>query len=134
MNLQQLKKMTGKPIRLWNGDATVLQQSLKLVRAKSSRILAYPHRLDASTNSGDDRNVQENAVSYAVGDHVKFEIRDDKTGESEWMWLKVDRTDEPGRIVFGTLDSQPVVFAHQLRLGQQLAVSFDNIREHRPQE
>lgn len=82
----------------------------------------------------DDRLDQERPVPYATGDHVKFEIRDDRTGESEWMWLKIERTDESERVVFGILDSQPVVFAHQLRLGQQLAVSFDNIRDHRPQE
>jgi hypothetical protein len=30
----------------------------------------------------------------------------------------------------GVLDSQHVVFAPQLHLGQELAVSFDNVREH----
>jgi len=79
-------------------------------------------------------SAKERSVPYASGDHIKFEISDDKTGESEWMWLKVERIDESRRVAFGVLDSQPVVFAHQLRLGQQLAVSFDNIRDHRPKD
>ena len=33
-------------------------------------------------------------------------------------------------MVFGTFDSEPIVMA-ELRLGQELAVSYDNIREHR---
>ena len=65
------------------------------------------------------------------GDYVKFEIKDEKSGEAEWMWLRVDYCDEPKRIVFGWLDSQPVVFTSGLKLGQQLAVSYDNIREHK---
>ena len=120
-------------IQLWHGDAAILMESLELIHSTSSRILASLHCLDAGNNHCDDRLDQERLVPYAAGDHVKFEIRDDKTGESEWMWLKVERTDESSRVVFGILDSQPVVFAHQMRLGQQLAVSFDNIRDHRPQ-
>lgn len=68
---------------------------------------------------------------YEPSDYVKFEIKDEATGEAEWMWLRVDRSDDAERIVFGWLDSQPVVLSRQLRLGQHLAVSFDNIRDHR---
>jgi len=70
-------------------------------------------------------------VKLEQGDYVKFEIKDEKSGEAEWMWLRVDYCDEPKRIVFGWLDSQPVVFTSGLKLGQQLAVSYDNIREHK---
>ena len=70
-------------------------------------------------------------MKYAAGDYVKFEIKDDATGESEWMWLKVDRSDEPNRFVFGILDSQPILFTKNLKLGQQIAVSFDNVRDHK---
>jgi hypothetical protein len=48
------------------------------------------------------------------------------------MWLIVERVDDPNRN--GVLESQPVVFAPQLSLGQELAVSFDNICEHLPQK
>jgi uncharacterized protein YegJ (DUF2314 family) len=73
---------------------------------------------------------EELAVKFEPGDHVKVEFKDDRSGECEWMWVEVDRCDEDRRVVFGRLDSQPVVHAN-LKLGQQLAVSFDNIREHR---
>ena len=35
-----------------------------------------------------------------------------------------------GEVVFGRLDSQPVVMT-DMQLGQELAVSYGNIREHR---
>jgi uncharacterized protein YegJ (DUF2314 family) len=67
---------------------------------------------------------------YAKGDYVKVEFRDDQSGESEWMWVRVDSDDPNARVVFGTLDSEPIVMT-DLRLGQELAVSYDNIRDHR---
>lgn len=67
---------------------------------------------------------------YQNGDHVKFEVVDEHTGESEWMWLSVERSDDESEIVFGKLDSQPVVIA-DMKLGQELAVRYDNIRDHR---
>jgi hypothetical protein len=67
---------------------------------------------------------------YEAGDYVKIELSDECTSESEWMWLKVERCDEVSRLVFGRLDSIPVLNAGQLRLSQELAVSFDNIRDH----
>lgn len=70
-------------------------------------------------------------TTYLPGDLVKVEFKDEQTGESEWMWVKVDHCDDFGRLVFGRLDNQPVVFAGKLELGQHLAVSYDNIREHR---
>lgn len=66
---------------------------------------------------------------YEPGDYVKFEIKDDQTGASEWLWLRVDHSDEEKQLVFGRLDSQPVVFP--LSLSQELAVSFPNIRQHK---
>lgn len=67
---------------------------------------------------------------YAPGDYLKVELRDEQTGEAEWMWVRVESDDPALRVVFGTLDSESVVCA-ALRLGQQLAVSYDNIRDHR---
>ena len=71
------------------------------------------------------------SMDYHSGDHVKFEVRDEKTGASEWMWLRVERVDGASRVVFGRLDSQPVVFDKTMRLGQEVGISFDNIRDHR---
>ena len=70
-------------------------------------------------------------MNFRPGDHIKFEIKNERTGESEWMWLRVESSDDSKRLIFGLLDSQPVVFAGQLTLGQHLAVSYDNVREHR---
>jgi len=68
--------------------------------------------------------------AYRPGDHVKAEFKDDRSGESEWMWVVVDRSDDENRLVFGRLDSEPVVHTG-LRVDQALAVSYDNIRDHR---
>lgn len=65
---------------------------------------------------------------YRKGEHVKFEA--ETSGESEWMWLLVERSDDEQQLVFGKLDSQPVV-ATDMKLGQELAVSYDRIRDHR---
>jgi len=73
----------------------------------------------------------DRTVEFEPGDYVKVEIRDDKTGEAEWMWLRIDYCDEPNKMVFGWLDSQPVVFTTDIKLGQHMGVSYDNIREHR---
>lgn len=67
---------------------------------------------------------------YAKGDHVKFEVVDEHSGESEWMWLAVRESDDESGVVFGTLDSQPVV-ATDMRLGQEIAIAYDRVRDHR---
>ena len=78
-----------------------------------------------------ESGIGDGTVSFEPGDYVKFEITNDKTGEAEWVWLRVDYCDEPNKMVFGWLDSQPLVFPTDIKLGQHLAVSYDNIREHR---
>lgn len=67
---------------------------------------------------------------YSKGEHVKIEVLDEQSGEREWMWLLVERSDDDARLVFGTLDSEPIAVT-DMRLGQELAVSYDNIRDHR---
>ncbi len=67
---------------------------------------------------------------YVKGDYIKAEFTDDEKHESEWMWVLVDDSDDEARIVFGRLDNQPIVCTG-LHLGQQLAVSYNLIREHR---
>jgi uncharacterized protein YegJ (DUF2314 family) len=68
-------------------------------------------------------------ANYEPGDYVKAEFRDDRTDESEWMWIKVDRADDAARVVFGRLDNEPLINT-DLRLGEEIAVSYDLIREH----
>jgi uncharacterized protein YegJ (DUF2314 family) len=67
---------------------------------------------------------------FAKGDHVKIEIEDKQFGASEWMWMLVESSDDEQRLVFGQLDNEPIANT-DLKLGQQLAVSYDKIREHR---
>jgi uncharacterized protein YegJ (DUF2314 family) len=67
---------------------------------------------------------------YQAGDFIKVEFKDDRTGESEWMWVKVRSSDDELRVAFGELDNEPLTM-HDLHLGMELAVSYDKIREHR---
>jgi hypothetical protein len=69
---------------------------------------------------------------YNRGDYIKAEFRNDQTGESEWMWVRIDSCDDEKQVVFGELDSVPALdYEGKLGLGSQLAVSYDNIREYR---
>jgi uncharacterized protein YegJ (DUF2314 family) len=67
---------------------------------------------------------------YSSGDFVKIEVQDEGGGPSEWLWLLVDHSDDEERVVFGTLDNEPIVNT-DMRLGQELAVSYDLIRDYR---
>jgi len=50
----------------------------------------------------------------------------------EWMWVRVSRCDEQKRLVFGTLDNEPLNdYDGKVELGSELAVSYSQIREHR---
>lgn len=69
-------------------------------------------------------------TSYEQGDYIKVEIFNERTKEIEWAWIQVDHCDDANRIVFGRLDNAPVVNTN-LKLGQELAVSYDNIKAHR---
>lgn len=60
---------------------------------------------------------------------MKFEVVHEGSGESEWLWLLVDSSDDEHELVFGVLDSQPVV-ASDTKVGQNFAVSYDKIRDH----
>jgi len=57
-------------------------------------------------------------------------VVDQSTGEREWMWLLVERSHDAARFVFGTLDSEPVAVSN-MHLGQEPAISYENIRAHR---
>lgn len=67
-------------------------------------------------------------ATYRPGDCVKVELTDERSGESEWLWLLVDSCDDDKRVVFGRLDNEPLI-ATTLKLGQELAVSYDLIRD-----
>ncbi|MGD0274828.1 MAG: hypothetical protein ABSB79_02055 [Syntrophales bacterium] len=44
-------------------------------------------------------------------------------------WVRVKDSDNERQLVFGWLDSEPIVNTN-LSLGMELAVSFDKVREH----
>jgi uncharacterized protein YegJ (DUF2314 family) len=69
-------------------------------------------------------------ANYESGDYVKVEFRDEKTGEAEWMWVRVESADDSQRLLFGWLDNQPII-TDRLHVGQRLAVSYDNVRQHK---
>ena len=52
-----------------------------------------------------------------------------RSGESEWMWVRVEPANDRARVVFGRLDIEPLATT-TLRHDPGLAVSYDNIREH----
>jgi hypothetical protein len=69
---------------------------------------------------------------YERGDYLKVDFPDETTGIGERMWVIVDHADDTNCLVYGTLDNQPVSdFAGKVKLGSQLAVSYDRVREHR---
>lgn len=67
-------------------------------------------------------------AKYNRGEYVKFELAETGSGQSEWLWMIVESCDDEAGVIFGTLDSMPIV-STQLRVGQQIAVSFDNVRD-----
>jgi hypothetical protein len=69
---------------------------------------------------------------YEKGDYIKVEFPDEVTGAAEWMWVLVHDCDETKQLVFGTLDNAPVNDSSgKLKLGSELVVSFNQVREHR---
>ena len=69
---------------------------------------------------------------YERGDYVKVEFPDETTGIGEWMWVRVDRSDDDEQLVFGTLDNEPLnEYGGKVKLGSELAVSYDKVREHK---
>jgi uncharacterized protein YegJ (DUF2314 family) len=69
-------------------------------------------------------------ATFNPGDHVKVEFAGKSADENEWMWVKVCSSDDEHRILYGKLDSQPIIHT-ELRVGQDIAVAYDNIRDHR---
>lgn len=70
--------------------------------------------------------------TYERGDYIKVEFPDEATGVGEWMWVRVQRCDDAKRLVFGTLDNAPLDdLGGKLKLGTELAVNFDQVREHK---
>ena len=70
--------------------------------------------------------------TYEAGDYIKVEFPDETTGIGEWMWVRVRHCDDQRKLVFGTLDSDPLNdYGDSVKQGSELAVDFSRIREHR---
>ena len=70
--------------------------------------------------------------TYEQGDYIKVEFPDEVTGIGEWMWVRVHHCDDEKKIVFGTLDSEPVNdYDAKVELGTDLATSYAQIRDHK---
>jgi hypothetical protein len=67
---------------------------------------------------------------FQPGDYAKAEFRDEATGESERMWVVVDSCDDEAGVLFGRLDNVPVL-GTVLQVGDELAVNYENVVEHR---
>ena len=52
----------------------------------------------------------------------------------EWMWCLVRSRDDKKQLVYCTLDNEPVnEYDGKVKLGSELAVSYDKVREHKTQ-
>jgi hypothetical protein len=70
--------------------------------------------------------------AYERGDYVKVEFPDETTGIGKWMWVRVHHCDEEKKLVFGTLDNNPVNdYDDKMELGSELAVAYSQIRDHK---
>lgn len=70
--------------------------------------------------------------TYERGDYVKVEFPDETTGVGEWMWVRVEVCDDKRRVIIGALDNEPLNdYGGQIEQGEQLIVSYAQIREHR---
>jgi hypothetical protein len=70
--------------------------------------------------------------TYERGDYVKVEFPGEAGMPSEWMWVRVLRCDDAEKLVFGTLDNEPINdYDGKIELSSELAVSYSQIREHK---
>lgn len=62
---------------------------------------------------------------------MKVEFEGETGLPAEWLWVRVESSDDRRKIVFGILDNQPVSSKADLSVGQSVAISYDKIREHK---
>ena len=99
------------------------------------------HRQNKSMGRGCDRlpgcwltreHQGECQPMYEPGDYVKVEFEGKGGMPGEWMWVIVRSRDDNRRVVYGTLDNEPLNdYDHKIDLRSELVVSFSQIREHR---
>jgi hypothetical protein len=58
---------------------------------------------------------------FDPGDYVKVEFKDELEPVGEWMWVRVESSDDDHRFVFGVLDNEPTLeHGQNTGLGTQL--------------
>jgi len=73
------------------------------------------------------------ATRYHHGDYLRVELLSGVADSSMSIWMYVDHCDDKHAIVFGTIDSEPSEWlGDAVRSGEKLAVSYRQVREHRP--
>lgn len=71
-------------------------------------------------------------AGFDRGDYVKVEFESEVQGlPGEWMWVRVHHCDEERQVVFGTLDNEPVVNLEDLQLGEEVAINYGKVCEHK---
>jgi len=71
-------------------------------------------------------------ATYERGDYIKVEFPGEAGMPSEWMWVRVTDCDDAKKLVFGTLDNEPLNdYDGKIELGSKLAVAYSQIREHK---
>lgn len=71
-------------------------------------------------------------MAYERGDYVKVEFPGEAGMPGEWMRVRVHHCDEEKKLVFGTLDNEPVNdYGGSVELESELAVAYSQIREHK---
>jgi hypothetical protein len=69
--------------------------------------------------------------NYEPGDHIKVEFEGENGMPGEWMWVIVQSRDDQKRLVFGTLDSEPMNdYCGKVKLGSNLVISYSRVREY----
>jgi len=69
---------------------------------------------------------------YEIGDYLKVEFEGENGMPGEWMWVIVQSRDDEKRIVYGTLDNEPLNdYGGKAKLGSELAIRYDKVREHK---
>jgi hypothetical protein len=69
---------------------------------------------------------------YEKGDYIKVGFKNAEDPIGEWMWVRVESSDDNQHLVFGVLNNESVSdHSGRLHHGSQIAVSCDKIREHR---
>lgn len=43
------------------------------------------------------RSLEQHMPRFNKGDYVKFEVADRQSGETEWLWLRVDHAEQTGK-------------------------------------